>query len=95
MQDTVRCLAAKMSSFLNKLCVFTGLVLLYVGLGLISSVTFLVLIRRENSRRERGERNEVIGGDKSTGHESNGTYETIADAKRDKGDEWSGYRYTE
>lgn len=82
-----------MSSFLNTL--HTGLVLLYIGLGLISSVTFLVLVRRENSRRERGERNEVIGGDKSTGHESNGTYETIADAKRDKGDEWSGYRYTE
>ncbi|KAE9397794.1 MFS general substrate transporter [Gymnopus androsaceus JB14] len=71
-----------------------GLVLLYIGLGLIATTTFLVLLRRENTKRERGERNEVIGGDKSSGHEINGTYETVADAKRDKGDEWSGYRYT-
>ena len=24
----------------------------------------------------------------------NGCYATVEDAKRDKGDEWSGYRYT-
>lgn len=71
-----------------------GLVLLYIGLGLISSTTFLVLLKRENAKRERGERNEIIGDEKSSGHEINGRYETVADAKADKGDEWSGYRYT-
>ncbi|KAJ3893461.1 MFS general substrate transporter [Lentinula edodes] len=69
-----------------------GLVLLYIGLGLISSTTFLVLLKRENAKRERGERNEIIGDEKSSGHD--GRYETVADAKADKGDEWSGYRYT-
>ncbi|KAJ3827529.1 MFS general substrate transporter [Lentinula raphanica] len=71
-----------------------GLVLLYIGLGLISSSTFLLLLKRENAKRERGERNEIIGDEKSSGFEVNGRYATVADAKRDKGDEWSGYRYT-
>ncbi|KAF9073199.1 MFS general substrate transporter [Rhodocollybia butyracea] len=71
-----------------------GLVLLYIGLGLIFSTTFLIFLRRENARRDRGERNEIIGDDKSSGLEANGRYDTVADAKRDKGDEWSGYRYT-
>ncbi|KAJ4474998.1 MFS general substrate transporter [Lentinula aciculospora] len=71
-----------------------GLVLLYIGFGLISSTTFLLLLKRENAKRDRGERNEIIGDEKSTGHEVNGRYNTVADAKRDKGDEWSGYRYT-
>ncbi|KAJ3988696.1 MFS general substrate transporter [Lentinula detonsa] len=71
-----------------------GLVLMYIGLGLIASTTFLVLLKRENAKRDRGERNEIIGDEKSSGHEVNGRYDTVADAKREKGDEWSGYRYT-
>ncbi|KAJ3735045.1 MFS general substrate transporter [Lentinula guzmanii] len=70
------------------------LVLMYIGLGLIASTTFLVLLKKENAKRDRGERNEIIGDEKSSGHEVNGRYDTVADAKREKGDEWSGYRYT-
>ncbi|KAF9073198.1 major facilitator superfamily domain-containing protein [Rhodocollybia butyracea] len=70
-----------------------SLVLLYIGLGLVFSFIYLIFLRRENARRNRGERNEIIGGDKSSGHEVNGRYDTVDDAKRDKGDEWSGYRY--
>ncbi|KIK56348.1 hypothetical protein GYMLUDRAFT_174358 [Collybiopsis luxurians FD-317 M1] len=80
---------------LGKKACLTGLVLLYIGLGLVSSTTFLFLLRRENAKRDRGERNEIIGDNKNgSGLEANGRYNTIADAKKDKGDEWSGYRYT-
>ncbi|KAF5379314.1 hypothetical protein D9757_007661 [Collybiopsis confluens] len=71
-----------------------GLVLMYIGFGLISSTIFIILLKRENAKRERGERNEIIGDDKDSGLEANGRYDTVADAKQDKGDEWSGYRYT-
>lgn len=59
--------------------------------------------KKENDMRERGERNEVIsrplaaGNSKDThvqcGHAKNGTYETEGDARREKGDAWSRYRY--
>ncbi|KAF5373271.1 hypothetical protein D9615_007392 [Tricholomella constricta] len=71
-----------------------GLVLMYIGLGISSSVLYLFLVRRENARRERGERDEIIGTASSEGNEKNGRFDTVADAKREKGDEWSGYRYT-
>jgi len=67
---------------------------MYIGLGIISSSIYMFFLRRENIRRDRGERDEIIGGDPSTGHEKNGRYDSIADAKREKGDDWSGYRYT-
>lgn len=75
----------------------SGLVLMYIGLGLISSGSMLFFLRRENARRERGERDEIIGegveGDEVKA-KKNGRYATVSDAKRDKGDAWSGYRYT-
>ena len=74
-----------------------GIVLIYVGIGLLCSVTYIVLLRRENARRERGERDEVIRGvndGQAAELAKNGTYASVAEAKRDKGDEWSGYRYT-
>ncbi|GLB41654.1 putative MFS general substrate transporter [Lyophyllum shimeji] len=71
-----------------------GLVLMYIGLGITSSILMLFLLKRENARRERGERDEIIGKDSTEGNEKNGRFETVADAKREKGDEWSGYRYT-
>ncbi|KAL0060590.1 hypothetical protein AAF712_012593 [Marasmius tenuissimus] len=70
-----------------------GLVLMYIGIGLITSTIYLVLVNRENARRERGERDELIKG-RSGGHEKNGVFENVAEAKREKGDDWSGYRYT-
>ncbi|KAG7093043.1 hypothetical protein E1B28_009337 [Marasmius oreades] len=69
-----------------------GLVLMYIGIGIISSTLYLFLARRENAKRERGERDEVIEGH-SGGDEKNGTFVSVDEAKREKGDEWSGYRY--
>jgi hypothetical protein len=74
-----------------------GLVLMYVAFGIISSITYRFLLRAENARRDRGERDELIDGfkdEKGTTHERNGRFATVDDAKREKGDEWSGYRYT-
>lgn len=67
---------------------------MYIGLGIASSLLYLFLIRAENARRDRGERDEIIGGDSEGKNEKNGRFDTIEDAKREKGDEWSGYRYT-
>ena len=73
-----------------------GIVLMYIGIGLVMAVIYFVYLKRENARRERGERDEIIKGvnDHRSELARNGTYASVADAKRDKGDEWSGYRYT-
>jgi len=74
-----------------------GLVLMYIGIGIITSILFLVFLKRENARRERGERDEYIDDLPETQlpeNMKNGRYATMDDAKRDKGDKWSGYRYT-
>ena len=70
-----------------------GLVLMYIGIGLIATVVFWFLLKRENARRDRGERDEIIEG-REGGFEINGRFASVEDAKREKGDEWSGYRYT-
>ncbi|KAG7094143.1 hypothetical protein E1B28_007755 [Marasmius oreades] len=70
-----------------------GLVLMYIGFGIVSSVAYLFFTRRENAKRDRGERDEVIKG-QTGGNEKNGTFESVVEAKREKGDDWSGYRYT-
>jgi len=77
-------------------------VLLYVGLGILSSITYYFLLRAENARRERGERDEIIDGVNDSGDKeaveklaaANGRFTSVEEAKREKGDEWSGYRYT-
>ncbi len=33
---------------------------MYIGIGIIASISFLVFLKRENARRERGERDEYI-----------------------------------
>lgn len=73
-----------------------GLVLMYIGFGIVFSVIYRVLLKAENERRERGERDEIIGDTNTDGpvNEKNGIYPTVDEAKRDKGDSWSGYRYT-
>ncbi|KAK0239156.1 MFS general substrate transporter [Armillaria nabsnona] len=71
-----------------------GMVLMYIGLGMISSIICLFLLDRENKKRDRGERDEIIGETTITGNENNGRFATLADAKTEKGDKWSGYRYT-
>ncbi|KAJ7281384.1 MFS general substrate transporter [Mycena rebaudengoi] len=75
-----------------------GLVLMYICIGLVANSTFLYLLKRENARRDRGERDELIGegsGDPALDarNEKNGRFETVEDAQREKGDMWSGYRY--
>ncbi|KAF8238161.1 MFS general substrate transporter [Tricholoma matsutake] len=71
-----------------------GIVLIYIGLGICASLTYLFFLRRENMARDGGERDEIIGDD-SNGlqNEKNGRFATLEDARREKGDEWSGYRY--
>ncbi|KAF7356463.1 High-affinity nicotinic acid transporter [Mycena venus] len=71
-----------------------GLVLMYIMFGIIASLSYHFILRAENARRDRGERDEIIGKiDDSDMNEKNGRFDTIQDAKREKGDEWSGYRY--
>jgi hypothetical protein len=76
-----------------------------LSIGLTGSVLYQSILRRENAIRDRGERDEVIGGD--LGEKSqvlldadiqdrvrlNGKFESVEAAKRMKGDAWSGYRY--
>jgi hypothetical protein len=78
------------------------MVLLYIGIGLISSMAYYVYLRSENAARDRGERDEVIEGvlKENEGAEArderarrNGRFTSVEEAKREKGDQWSGYRY--
>ena len=69
-----------------------AVMLAYVGVGLTGSVTMFFFLRRENTRRARGDRDEVIG-DSKEGDVKNGCYESVEAARRDKRDNWSGFRY--
>ena len=74
-----------------------GIVLLYISCGFIAATVMLFFLRRENAKRERGERNEVIIGindGKPGANKANGVYHSVEEARSDKGDAWSGYRYT-
>lgn len=87
-----------------------GIVLAYIGIGLVSSITMRIVLSAENARRQRGERDEVIvrAGDArvlgvehpGSNIENNGgrtkesTYESVEAARVDKGDYWSGFRYS-
>ena len=73
--------------------------LAYIAIGWLSSLVYFVFLRRENAKRETGERDEVIRGvdgvdSKCVNDERNGVYESVEEAKREKGDERSGFRYT-
>ncbi|KAL4072803.1 major facilitator superfamily domain-containing protein [Scleroderma yunnanense] len=70
-----------------------GLSLMYVIFAIIATVTLRYTLKKENDRRDRGERDEVIQGQEG-GHSVNGCFGSVEEAKREKGDEWSGYRYT-
>lgn len=98
-----------------------GIILAYIAIGFFSSLTYMILLRRENMARDRGERDELIlpGGEGENvgtggrilidedrkgkgGHESeedmrrrrNGVFESVEAARREKGDLWSGFRYS-
>ena len=69
---------------------------MYICVGIIASVVYMFFLKRENARRDRGERAEIIEDQVETHdprNEKNGRYATVNEAKKDKGDEWSGYRY--
>ena len=67
----------------------------YIGIGWLCSLAFLILLRRENAKREAGIRDEVIEGEHNpNAREKNGCYKNVEEARMDKGDEWSGFKYT-
>ncbi|KAF8309890.1 MFS general substrate transporter [Clavulina sp. PMI_390] len=76
-----------------------SIALAYVAMTVITSLVFMFLLDRENKARDAGLRDELILSEHSSEKDvdtrsyTGGTYETIDDAKRDKGDAWSGYRY--
>jgi hypothetical protein len=68
---------------------------MYIAIGWISSLIYTILLRRENKARDRGERDEVIDDlENKSGKLYNGRYSSVAEARREKGDMWSGFRYT-
>lgn len=71
-----------------------GLVLMYICFGILATGYYEWAVNRENQKRARGERDEVISGiDNPNSDEKNGVFENVAEAKREKGDLWSGYKY--
>ena len=73
-----------------------GIVLMYIGIALITATAYRILLKRENDRRDNGERDEVIDGVNDDREDllKNGRFASVEDARREKGDGWSGYRYT-
>lgn len=60
----------------------------------------MIILHKENKKRERGERDELIlseeqklNPEKEARNKRNGVFETVEDARRKKGDKWSGFRY--
>jgi hypothetical protein len=99
-----------------------GIVLIYLGLAILTSVIYWATLRAENARRDEGLRDEIIDGVNDGGNYAyllsltpaadwfvpvmlgevgnverlarlNGKFATVDEAKREKGDKWSGYRY--
>lgn len=54
------------------------------------------MLKRENAARARGDRDEIIGDTKAPDGDSRKVlaYESVEAARIDKGDKWSGFRYT-
>ncbi|OJT10069.1 hypothetical protein TRAPUB_13425 [Trametes pubescens] len=72
-----------------------GIVLAYIAIGWLCSLGMYFHLKRENAARERGERDEVIDGvDSKHAHEKNGQFESVEAARSEKGDQWSGFRYS-
>ena len=70
---------------------------MYAALGWIGTLITIYLLRKENARRARGERDELIKGVTVVGDVPVGkgkVYDSLEQVKMDKGDGWSGYKYT-
>lgn len=71
--------------------------MVYIAIGWVSTCIALYFIRRENGKRRRGERDEIIRGINDKGVPQDGSvkiYESLEEVKKEKGDAWSGYIYT-
>jgi hypothetical protein len=67
---------------------------MYIAIGWLASLTYTVFLRQENNARDRGKRDEVIDGfENNRANVDNGRYRSVAQARREKGDMWSGFRY--
>jgi hypothetical protein len=73
-----------------------AVILAYIAVGWACSLALLVLLKRENARRAAGARDEEIAGaeGKHADGARNGRFASVADARREKGDMWSGFQYT-
>lgn len=61
---------------------------------MITTIGYRWAVKCENAKGDRDEGDEVIEGvDNPNARRENGTYANVAEAKREKGDRWSGYRY--
>jgi hypothetical protein len=68
--------------------------LAYISIGFFGSIIYHLRLKRENNKRARGERDEVINGIVNPlASEANGMYQSVEEAKQKKGDKWSGFRY--
>jgi plastocyanin domain-containing protein len=105
-----------------------GIILMYISIGLIATLVYKFFLTRENQKRERGERTEIIRGVNDgfardrvsvtlvivkisadamllkspspkqglfqvSFKQEDRVYDSLEEVKREKGDEWSGYRY--
>jgi len=80
-----------------------GIILAYIVIGLISSIIMRLFLKAENDRRARGESSEHILHTESGkpadfveegDTQDRNTYHTVEEARKDKGDMWSGFQYT-
>ena len=72
-----------------------GIVLAYIAIGWLSSLAFYIYLRRQNVVRERGDHDEVIEGvDNKRAREKNGRFVSVETARMEKGDKWSGFKYS-
>ncbi|CDO73521.1 hypothetical protein BN946_scf185013.g156 [Trametes cinnabarina] len=72
-----------------------SIVLAYIAIGWICSLGLYIHLKRENAAKRRGERDEVIDGvNNPHAREENGHFESVDAARMEKGDHWSGFRYS-
>lgn len=73
----------------------------YIAISFFATLLYLVVLKKENQKRARGERDEIILSelkgsdlqDLTERQKLNGVFETVDEARRVKGDSWSGFRY--
>ncbi|KLO13926.1 MFS general substrate transporter [Schizopora paradoxa] len=80
-----------------------GIILIYISIALVFTALYRAVLNAENMRRARGERDEIIvlheirSIEERSAHVARGaenTFESVDEARREKGDNWSGFRYS-